>query len=107
MLGRRNTGQPPPVKELRQPQRRNSEHKLEEEVICPKEDNSNNLDSAQGDIEVATPSREREDNLEESHEHEEAEPCEPRDLSPTPLVNEEEGGAVDRPQRVRRPPAWL
>ena len=50
-----------------------------------------------------TPSQEREDNLEESHEHKEAEPYEPRDLTPTPLDNEVEGGAVDRPQRVRRP----
>ena len=107
VLGRRNTGQPPPVKELRQPQRRNSENNSEKGVICPKEGNSNNLDSAQGDIEVALPSPEREDNLDESHEHEGAEPCEPRDLTPTPLDKEVEGGAVERPQRARRPPAWL
>ena len=88
---------------MRQPQRRNSENNLEKKVICPKEGNSNNLDSAQCDIEVATPSQEREDNLDESHEHEGAELCEPRDLTPTPLDNGVEGGAVDRPQRARRP----
>ena len=103
VLGRRNTGQPPPVKELRQPQRKNSENNLEQEVICLKEGNSNNLESAQGDIEVSPPSQEREDNLEDSQEQEGAELCETRDLTPTPLDSGVEGGAVDRSQRVRRP----
>ena len=30
-----------------------------------------------------------------------------RDLTPTPLDSGVEGGAVDRSQRVRRPPAWF
>ena len=113
VLGRRNTGQLPPVKELRQPQRsgqlppvkelrqpqlRNSEDNSEQGVVCPKEGNFNNLESIQGDIEVALPFHEREDNLEDSHEHEGAETCETRDLTPTPLDNGVEGGAVDRPQ---------
>ena len=103
VLGRRNSDQLPPAKELKQPQRKNSENNLEKEVICPKEGNSNNLKPAQGDIEVAPPFQEREDNPENSHEQAEAEPSVTRDLTPTPLDSGVEGGAVDRPQRVRRP----
>ena len=64
VLGRHNNGQLPPAKELRQPQRKNSENNLEKEYICPKEGHSNNLEPAKGDIEVAPPFQEREDNLE-------------------------------------------
>ena len=97
VLGRRYTGQLPPVKELRQPQRRNLENNLEKEVICPKEGNSNNLESSQGDIEVSPPSQEREDNLEDSQEQEGAELCETRDLTPTPLDSGVEGGSRGPP----------
>ena len=123
VLGRRNTGQlppgmelrrpqrsqPPPVKELRQPQLRNSENNSEQGVICPKEGNSSNLESIQGDTEVALPfgdtevalpfgdtevalsCQEGEENLEDSHEQEGAETCEARDLTPTPLNSGVEG----------------
>ena len=110
MLGRRNSGQLPPVKELKLPLRKNSENlanNLEKQVICPKEGNSNNLEPAQDDIEVAPPCQEREGNPEIIHEQEEAEPCETRDLPTISLDGGVEGGVVDGPQRVRRPPAWF
>ena len=62
VLGRRNSGQPPPVKELEQPRHRKSENNLEKGVIFPKEDNSNNPEPIQDDVEVAPPQK-REDNL--------------------------------------------
>ena len=112
-LGRRNSGQLPPAKELRLPLRKssenleNSENNLEQEVVCPKEGNFNNPESVQGDIEVAPPCQEREENSESIHEQEGAEPSPTRDLPTISLDNELEGGAVGRPQRVRRPPCMV
>ena len=91
---------------LRQPQRKKSENlanNLEKEVICPKEGNSNNLELTQDDIEVAPPCQERGGDPEIIHEQEEAEPSETRDLPTISLDDGVEGGAVDRPQRARRP----
>ena len=107
VLGRRNSDQPPPVKKLEQPQCRKSENNLEKRVIFPKKGNSNNPESIQDDVEVALSSQKREDNPEVNHEQEEAEPSVTRDLTPTPLNSGVEGGAVERSQRVRRPPAWF
>ena len=55
-------------------------------------------------MEVAIPCREGEDNPEGNHEQEEAEPSVTRDLAATPKENGVEGGAVNHPQRTRRPP---
>ena len=129
MLEQRNNGQPPPVKELRPLERRKSVNNKEFGVILPKEgssnnldsihgdvrvappspeieDNSNNLDLTQDDVGVALPSQEIEDNPDANHEQE-AEPSVTRDPAPISLDHEMEGGTVGRPQRVRRPPAWL
>ena len=130
MLERRNNGQPPPAKELEPLERRKSVNNGEFGVILPKEDNSNNLDLIHGDVGVALPSQEIEDNSnnldliqddvgvalppqeiednpDANHEQEEAEPSVTRDPAPIPLDSGVEGGAVERPQRVRRPPAWF
>ena len=107
VLGCGNINQQPSAKELEPPKRRKLKNNLEKEVIFPKEGNSNNPDSIQDDVEVALPCQEREDNLDAKHEQEEAEPSVTRDLIPTPLDSGVEGGVMDRPQRVRRPPAWF
>ena len=106
MLGRRNNSHQPPFKELERPQRRKLEDNLEKEVICPKEGNSSNPELIQDNVEVAPPCQEREDNP-AIYEQEEVEPNAARDFPTIPLDDGEEGGAVDRSQRVRRPPAWF
>ena len=109
VLERRNNGQLPPAKELRQPQREKSEksaNNLEKKVIDQREDNFNNLEPAQDDIEVVPPCQESEGDPEAIHEQE-AELCETRDPPTISLDNDVEGGVVDRPQRARRPPAWF
>ena len=89
-LGRRDSGQLPPAKELKQPQRKNSENNLEKKVICLKDSNSNNLEPIQGNIEVAPPCQEREDIPEIIHEQE-AEPDVTRDLPTISLDDGVEG----------------
>ena len=107
MLGCRNSNQQSPVKEVEPSQRRKLENNLEKQVIFPKEDNSNNPEQNQDDVKAALLSQEREDDSEQIVKQEEAEPSVPRDLTPTPLDDEVKGGAVDRPQRTRRPPIWF
>ena len=58
-------------------------------------------------MEVVLLYQEREGNPGEIHEQEEAEPSVTRGLAPTPLESGVKRGTVDRPQRVRRPPAWF
>ena len=102
VLGRRNSGQLPPVKELKLPLRKNSKNlknlanNLEKEVVCPKEGNSNNPESVRGDIEVVPPCQEREENSESIHEQEGAEPSPTCDL-PTISLGDEGKGSCGTP----------
>ena len=88
---------------------KNSKNELELRVVPSAEVAEDNFASPipnRDEAEVALSQEEREDNF-DAVSIQEAEPSETRDLAPTPMRIENEGGVMARPQRNKRPPAWL
>ena len=88
---------------------KNSKNELELRVVPSAEVAEDNFASPipnRDEAEVALSQEEREDNF-DAVSIQEAEPSETRDLVPTPMRIENEGGVTARPQRNKRPPAWL
>ena len=87
----------------------NSENELDLGVAPSAEVTEDNFASSepnQVEAEVALPQAEGEDNF-NAGSFQEAETCETRDLAPTRMRIENEGGVTAHPQRNKRPPAWL